>query len=64
LLATTGWTGCSSRGCWSASHYQSEFLACSTCSLLIIIIAQVLHGMRGHYSRLPMPSTWCYTRHV
>ncbi len=47
-----------------ASHIPIQLLVYSTCSLLIIIITEIMHGMQGQNSRLPTPSFWCSLRHV
>jgi hypothetical protein len=50
--------------CKPASHHQFQLLVYSTCSLLIIIITQIMHGMQGQNSWLHMASFWCSLCHV
>ncbi len=44
--------------CWAASHCQFQLLIYSTWAL-IIISTQIMHGMQGQYSRVPMLPHMC-----
>jgi hypothetical protein len=46
--------------CLAASQCQVQLLVNRTCTLR----TQIMHGKRGEYSRVPMPTLWCSLFHV